>query len=75
MLYAKGKLATRSIPVIEDLRRLLVEYYSLAGDVYLFSGRSDGHIGVKSARLSFAAAQRLNTLLCKSFENKSAITY
>ncbi|MEH1842179.1 MAG: tyrosine-type recombinase/integrase [Nostoc sp.] len=45
----KGKLATRSIPVIEDLRRLLVEYYSLAGDDYLFPGRSDGHISEDSA--------------------------
>ena len=45
----KGKLATRSIPVIEDLRRLLVEYYPLAGDDYLFPGRSDGHISEDSA--------------------------
>ncbi|MBD0387023.1 MAG: site-specific integrase [Nostoc sp. C3-bin3] len=45
----KGKLATRSIPVIEDLRRLLGEYYPLAGDVYLFPGRSDGHISEDSA--------------------------
>ncbi|MHC5917024.1 MAG: tyrosine-type recombinase/integrase [Nostoc sp.] len=46
---SKGKLATRSIPVIEDLRRLLVEYYPLAGDDYLFPGRSDGHISEDSA--------------------------
>ncbi|MBD2245215.1 site-specific integrase [Nostoc sp. FACHB-888] len=45
----KGKLATRSIPVIEDLRRLLVEYYPLAGEIYLFPGRSDGHISEDSA--------------------------
>lgn len=45
----KGKLATRSIPVIEDLRRLLVQYYPQAGDVYLFPGRSDGHISEDSA--------------------------
>jgi integrase/recombinase XerD len=45
----KGKLATRSIPVIEDLRRLLVEYYPMAGDVYLFPGRSEGHISEDSA--------------------------
>ena len=45
----KGKLATRSIPVIEDLRRLLSEYYPLAGDDYLFPGRSDGHISEDSA--------------------------
>ena len=45
----KGKLATRSIPVIEDLRRLLAEYYPLAGEIYLFPGRSDGHISEDSA--------------------------
>jgi integrase/recombinase XerD len=45
----KGKLATRSIPVIEDLRRLLVEYYPLSGEIYLFPGRSDGHISEDSA--------------------------
>ena len=45
----KGKLATRSIPVIEDLRRLLTDYYPLAGSEYLFPGRSDGHISEDSA--------------------------
>jgi len=45
----KGKLATRSIPVIEDLRRLLTSYYPLAGKVYLFPGRSHGHISHDSA--------------------------
>ena len=45
----KGKLATRSIPVIEDLRRLLAGYYSQAGNDYLFPGRSNGHISHDSA--------------------------
>jgi integrase/recombinase XerD len=45
----KGKLATRSIPVIEDLRQLLNNYYLISGDVYLFPGRSDGHISQDSA--------------------------
>ncbi|WP_442948516.1 tyrosine-type recombinase/integrase [Nostoc sp.] len=45
----KGKLATRSIPVIEDLRRLLGEYYPLAGEIYLFPGRSEGDISEDSA--------------------------
>jgi len=45
----KGKLSTRSIPVIDDLRRILNEYYSQAGDEYLFPGRSDGHISEDSA--------------------------
>lgn len=45
----KGKLATRSIPVIEDLRQLLTNYYPLAGKPYLFPGRSSGHISEDSA--------------------------
>ncbi|MBE9103813.1 site-specific integrase [Nostoc cf. edaphicum LEGE 07299] len=45
----KGKLATRSIPVIEDLWRLLTEYYPLSGEIYLFPGRCDGHISEDSA--------------------------
>jgi len=48
---SKGKLATRSIPVIEDLRRLLTDYYPLAGDEYLFPGRSDGHLSDIGERL------------------------
>jgi integrase/recombinase XerD len=46
---SKGKLATRSIPVIEDLRQLLLSYYTFAGKPYLFPGRSDGHISEDSA--------------------------
>lgn len=45
----KGKLATRTIPVIEDLRQLLTNYYPLAGTPYLFPGRSNGHISEDSA--------------------------
>ena len=45
----KGKLATRSIPVIEDLRQLLNNYYPIRGDIYLFPGRSNGHISHDSA--------------------------
>jgi len=57
----KGKLATRAIPVIEDLRRLLVEYYPLAGDDYLFPGRSNGHISHDSAaRILREACQQVN---------------
>lgn len=57
----KGKLATRSIPVIEDLRRLLVEYYPLAGDDYLFPGRSNGHISHDSAaRILRTACQQVD---------------
>lgn len=57
----KGKLATRAIPVIEDLRRLLVEYYPLAGDDYLFPGRSNGHISHDSAaRILREACQQVD---------------
>jgi integrase/recombinase XerD len=45
----KGKLATRTIPVIEDLRQILSSYYQQAGEIYLFPGRSDGHISHDSA--------------------------
>ncbi|MHC5771451.1 MAG: tyrosine-type recombinase/integrase [Nostoc sp.] len=57
----KGKVATRSIPVIEDLRRLLSEYYPLAGEIYLFPGRSDGHISEDSAaRILRVACQQVD---------------
>ena len=57
----KGKLATRSIPVIEDLRRLLVEYYPQRGDDYLFPGRSNGHISHDSAaRILRTACQQVD---------------
>ncbi|WP_193199754.1 tyrosine-type recombinase/integrase [Nostoc sp. MG11] len=46
----KGKLATRSIPIIEDLQSLLIDYYPQAGEVYLFPGRHGrGHITSDSA--------------------------
>lgn len=57
---AKGKLATRSIPVIKDLRQLLTDYYPLAGSEYLFPGRSDGHISEDSAaRILRQACERV----------------
>ena len=45
----KGKLATRTIPVIQDLRLILSPYYPQAGTVYLFPGRGDSHIKPDSA--------------------------
>lgn len=46
----KGKLATRTIPVLEDLRLILTEYRVEAGDEYLFPGRfKSGHIQCDSA--------------------------
>ncbi|MEM6400729.1 MAG: site-specific integrase [Cyanobacteria bacterium P01_D01_bin.116] len=54
----KGKLATRTIPVIEDLRQILSEYYPQTGEIYLFPGRSDGHI-------SHDSAARILRIACK----------
>ena len=46
----KGKLATRTIPIIEDLRSLLVDYFPSPRTYNLFSGRgSKGHINVDYA--------------------------
>jgi integrase/recombinase XerD len=39
----KGKLATRTIPIIEDLRSLLTIWQPHAGETYLFPGRHRGH--------------------------------
>lgn len=41
----KGKLATRNIPMLEDLRVTLSNYYPHAGKYYLFPGRYNrGHL-------------------------------
>lgn len=46
----KGKLATRCIPVIEDLRILLLEYYPSPRTWFLFPGNDGtGHINPDSA--------------------------
>jgi integrase/recombinase XerD len=39
----KGKLQTRTIPVIEDLRSLLTSWKPHAGEIYLFPGRHPNH--------------------------------
>jgi integrase/recombinase XerD len=39
----KGKLATRTIPVIEDLRSLLALWQPHAGKIHLFPGRHPNH--------------------------------
>lgn len=39
----KGKLQTRTVPVIEDLRSLLTGWHSQAGETYLFPGRHRRH--------------------------------
>ncbi len=45
----KGKLATRTIPIIEDLRMILTNYQPPAGQEYLFPGRFIGHVDPESA--------------------------
>lgn len=45
----KGKLATRTIPIIEDLRRILTVYQPPSGQEYLFPGRYTGHVDPESA--------------------------
>jgi integrase/recombinase XerD len=40
----KGKLQTRQIPVIDDLRLILTAYYPLTGETYLFPGRHQGRL-------------------------------
>lgn len=54
----KGKLATRTIPVIEDLRLILTNYQPPAGQQYLFPGRFSGHIDPESASRIFRKACR-----------------
>lgn len=46
----KGKLAARAVPVIEELRALLVKYQPDSRDGFLFPGRhGKGHINSESA--------------------------
>jgi integrase/recombinase XerD len=45
----KGKLATRTIPIIDDLRRLLSNYHPGWKEVYLFPGRFGSHLDPDSA--------------------------
>lgn len=40
----KGKLATRNIPMLEDLRIILKAYRKQAGRIYLFPGRYCGYL-------------------------------
>ena len=45
----KGKLATRTIPIIDDLRILLTTYHPGWKEVYLFPGRFGSHLDPDSA--------------------------
>jgi integrase/recombinase XerD len=45
----KGKLATRTIPIIDDLRSLLTNYHPKSGQPCLFPGRFNGYLDPDSA--------------------------
>jgi integrase/recombinase XerD len=59
---SKGKLATRTIPVIEELRTLLVAYYPQPRRWFLFPGRHNkGHLHPDSAaRILRTACNKLD---------------
>jgi integrase/recombinase XerD len=52
----KGKLATRTIPVIEDLRVLLTNYGLNRQERYLFPGKVESHLQPDSASRIFRKA-------------------
>ena len=60
----KNKLATRTIPVIEELRLLLAHYQTLPDNPYLFPGRGgQGHLHSDSgARLLKQACRRIGLI-------------
>jgi integrase/recombinase XerD len=56
----KRKLATRTIPIIQELRTILAAYEKEAGVIYLFPGRRGGHLTSDSAmRILRKACQRV----------------
>ncbi|NER28785.1 MAG: site-specific integrase, partial [Symploca sp. SIO1C4] len=56
----KGKLATRTIPIIQELRSILSSYEKEAGVIYLFPGLRGKHITPDSAaRILRKACQRV----------------
>jgi len=56
----KRKLATRTLPIIQELRTILAAYEKEAGLVYLFPGRLGGHITSDSAmRILRKACERV----------------
>jgi len=54
----KGKLATRTIPIIDDLRSLLTNYHPKSGQPYLFPGRFNGHLDPDSADKALRKAMK-----------------
>ncbi|MBW4549053.1 MAG: site-specific integrase [Symplocastrum torsivum CPER-KK1] len=59
----KGKLATRSIPIISDLRVLLTNYHPPSGQPYLFPGRFGEHFQPDSADKALRKACKLVGLI------------
>ncbi len=56
----KRKLATRTLPIIQELRTILAAYEKQAGLMYLFPGRRGGHITSDSAmRILRKACERV----------------
>jgi integrase/recombinase XerD len=68
----KGKLATRTIPVIEDLRSLLAAWQPYAGETYLFPGRHPGHYW---RHITSDSAARLFREACKRVGIEGASTH
>jgi integrase/recombinase XerD len=65
----KGKLAARAVPVIEELRSLLVKYQPTSRDGFLFPGRHDrGHINPESA-------SRILRLACEKVDLEGVSTH
>jgi integrase/recombinase XerD len=54
----KGKLATRTIPIIDDLRTLLANYHPSPGQPYLFPGRFNGYLDPDSADKALRKAMK-----------------
>jgi integrase/recombinase XerD len=54
----KGKLATRTIPIIDDLRSLLTNYRPKEGQPYLFPGRFNGYLDPDSADKALRKAMK-----------------
>jgi integrase/recombinase XerD len=54
----KGKLATRTIPIIDDLRSLLTNYHPKEGQPYLFPGRFNRYLDPDSADKALRKAMK-----------------
>jgi integrase/recombinase XerD len=54
----KGKLATRTIPIIDDLRSLLANYHPSPEQPYLFPGRFNGYLDPDSADKALRKAMK-----------------